>query len=167
MTRAPATKETLTRTATFMHTITVFLSGAFLPRVWWMDKALLDLSQGKAVVPKYGITVHELNANALYAWLEEWGNEFSWQRTYDLDLLQTKVNEGRLGIICGANKNPGRSGHICCVVPEKESKTATRQETKVVCPLLSQAGAVNLPFYNNNRWWFLPQIKEFGFWYME
>lgn len=144
-----------------------YLSGAFLPRVWWMDKALLALKQETPVSPRYGLTVHELNANALYTWLEEWGTEFSWQRTYDLDLLQAKVNEGRVGIICGPNKNPRRSGHICCVVPEKEGRTSTRQGGKVVCPLLSQAGAVNLPFYNNNRWWFLPQIKEFGFWYIE
>jgi len=143
-----------------------FLSGVFLPRVWWMDKALLSLKQGIKVVPKYALTVHEMNANALYTWLEDWGDEYNWKRTYDLDDLQTKVNEGRAGIICGPNKNPRKSGHICCVIPERENHFAARRSGKVICPLLSQAGAVNLPYYNNHQWWHLPQIREFGFWYM-
>jgi len=51
-------------------------------------------------------------------------------------------------------------------MPEKDNHVATRSGGNVVCPLLSQAGAQNLRFYNNNKWWLLPQIKEFGFWYL-
>jgi hypothetical protein len=51
-------------------------------------------------------------------------------------------------------------------LPEKDNHVATRAGGKVICPLLSQAGAKNLPYYNDNKWWFLAQIKTFGFWYV-
>lgn len=143
-----------------------YLCKVFLPRVWWSSKALMDLRAGKPVSPVYEVSVSELNANALYAWLEQWGADFGWHRTYDLTELQDQVNQGKAGVISGPNINPLRSGHICCVIPERGDKTASRIGAAVVCPLLSQAGAKNLRYYNNNKWWLLPQIKEFGFWYV-
>lgn len=143
-----------------------YLCGVFLPRVWWTDKSLIELKEGKTLSPKYEITVDEMNANGLFDWLEMWGDNFGWTRTYDLDELQNKINEGKVGVISGHNINPRNSGHICCVLPEKDNLVATRVGGKVTCPLLSQAGARNLRYYNNNRWWFLKQIKDFGFWYV-
>jgi Bacterial SH3 domain len=144
-----------------------YLTGVFLPRVWWRGKALLDLKAGQTVSPLYGITVDEVSANGLFAWLEDWGDDYGWTRTYDLNDLQTKVNEGRVGVICAANINPARSGHICCVIPEKGDKMATRSSGVVVCPLLSQAGAKNLPYYYNNKWWvnLAKEFKGYGYWY--
>ncbi|PWK77834.1 hypothetical protein LX99_02719 [Mucilaginibacter oryzae] len=142
-----------------------YLCNVFLPRVWWTDKALQTVLAGGAVKPSYGNTVIELNANAIFRWLENWGEKFGWVRTYDLTDLQENVNQGKIGVISGPNKNPNRSGHICCVVPEKDGYKATRSGNAVVIPLLSQAGAKNIRFYSNNKWWLLPQIKEFGFWY--
>lgn len=144
-----------------------YLSGVFLPRVWWRDKSLLDLQQGKMANPVYNITVDEINANGLFSWLEQWGEEYNWKRTYDLDELQNKVNEGRPGVICAANINPAESGHICVVIPENGDKTATRDAGKIVCPLLSQAGAINMQYYNNNKWWIrlASRFRDTGFWY--
>jgi len=143
-----------------------YLCGAFLPRVWWTDKSLIELKEGINLSPKYETTVDEMSANGLFDWLERWGENFGWTRTYDLDELQTKINEGEVGVISGHNLNSRNSGHICCVIPEKDNLVATRVGGKVTCPLLSQAGAKNLRYYNNNRWWFLKQIKTFGFWYV-
>ena len=142
-----------------------YLCNVFLPRVWWIEKSLLEIAKGVKLLPLYDLTVTEIQANKLYSWLEQWGNEFKWTRTYSLDELQSKVNEGRVGVICGTNINPLQSGHICCVIPERDDKVADRQGGVVICPLLSQAGAKNLEYYNNNRWWLLSKIKEFGFWY--
>lgn len=143
-----------------------YLCGVFLPRMWWTDKAIIDLKAGVALTPKYEITVDEVNANSLFSWLERWGEDFGWTRTYDIDDLQAQVNLGKVGVISGPNINPRNSGHICCVLPEKGDHIATRVGGKVTCPLLSQAGARNFTYYNNNRWWFLKQIKTFGFWYI-
>ncbi|WP_259070936.1 SH3 domain-containing protein [Mucilaginibacter sp. X4EP1] len=143
-----------------------YLSNVFLPRVWWTDKALLDLKNGQTVQALYGVTVNEMTANQLYTWLELWGADFGWTRTYDLDDLQNQVNQGKTGLISGPNVNAEQSGHICCVIPEKGTEVAMRTGGNVVCPVLSQAGAQNLRFYNNNRWWLLSIIKEFGFWYV-
>jgi hypothetical protein len=143
-----------------------YLGNAFIPRVWWTYKALQKVLAGMDVKPVYGVSVVELNANSIYAWLEEWGDDYGWVRTYDLTVLQDNVNQGKVGVISGPNVNPQRSGHICCVIPEKDGNVATRSGNTVICPLLSQSGAKNIKLYNNNRWWLLPQIKEFGFWYL-
>jgi len=142
-----------------------YLCNTFLPRVWWTDKALQVVLSGGNVKPIYESTVIELNANAIFKWLEDWGDKYGWVRTYDLTDLQDNVNQGKVGVISGPNVNPRRSGHICCVIPEKDGFKAMRSDNTVTIPLLSQAGAKNIRFYNNNKWWVLPQIKEFGFWY--
>lgn len=148
-----------------------YLTGAYLPRVWWTGKALIKLSQQQPVEPIYGVTVNEMNANSLYYWLNEWGDDFGWLRTYDADELQSKVNEGRTGIICGNNIKPSNSGHICCVIPEIEGITALRKSGKVVCPLTSQAGKSNFqlntdPKFRDYQWWHFSSIEHFGFWYL-
>jgi hypothetical protein len=144
-----------------------YLAGVFLPRVWWRNKALIRLKEGQAVEPLYDVTVDEVRANDLFTWLEEWGEDYKWTRTYDLNELQSKVDLGGVGVICAQNINPSASGHICCVVPESGDKIATREGGKVVCPLLSQAGAINLPYYNNNKWWvrLSSRFRHIGFWF--
>jgi hypothetical protein len=147
----------------------LYLAGVFLPRVWWTGKALQAVLAGTKINPVYNMTVEEVNANGLFTWLETWGADFNWVRTYSLDDLQNQVNQGNAGVICAANIDPNRSGHICCVIPETADKTATRASGVVVCPLLSQAGAVNLSYYNNNPWWvkLAKEFRGFGFWYSQ
>ena len=43
------------------------------PRVWWRPTALAALARAQNVVPRYGDTLHELNANALCDWFEDHG----------------------------------------------------------------------------------------------
>ena len=142
-----------------------YLAGVYLPRVWWTGQALIDLSRGDSVSARYGITVSELNANSLYAWLEEFGPLFRWQRMLDLDVLQKKVNAGRVGLICAQRADLNRSGHIAAVVPETPSNEALRQNDKVKRPLQSQAGRQNYQYGTGSRkWWTGDQFRAFGFW---
>ena len=57
------------------------LAGVYLPRVWWTQRAALDLAQGKAVEPLIGNTITEVRANDLFRWLHDFGLEFGWRRT--------------------------------------------------------------------------------------
>ena len=140
-----------------------FLAGVYLPRVWWMQKALTQLAKGHAVSVQYAKTVSELNANSLYNWFEEFGDDFGWRRTFSLDELQQAANAGEVAFICAQRKDLNRSGHICAVVPENGSFTATRKNQKVTVPLQSQAGVTNYRF-GKKVWWTADMFRSYGFW---
>jgi len=142
-----------------------FLAGVFLPRVWWTSKALVDLAAEKSVVPSYGATVNEINANTLFVWLKDFGADFGWRRTASLEEMQDAANEGKVAIICAAHKKPNRSGHIVAVVPETSSNKAERKDGLVVKPLQSQAGRTNRN-YQTDTWWIRLAVnyREHGFW---
>ena len=129
-----------------------YFADAYLPRVWWTSRALVRLAQGEAVEATYGTTVRELNANALFDWLTEWGDDFGWSRVFDLDNLQHAINEGGVAVICGRRRVPSRSGHITCVAPETAEVPALRQAGKIVAPVQSQAGARNKRYFAT-AWW--------------
>jgi hypothetical protein len=142
-----------------------YLAGVYLPRVWWTGRALANLAAGRAVAPKYGDTVREVNVNALYEWLEDFGAEFGWHRTTELDDLQAAANAGGVGLICAQRKDLDRSGHVCVIVPERPESTARRNEGRVHLPLQSQAGARNFCYScGTARWWTGNQFRAFGFW---
>jgi hypothetical protein len=142
-----------------------FLAGVYLPRVWWMAKALLDISQGGNPGIVYAKTVRELNANALFDWLSEWGDEFGWQRCANLNELQDAANHGAVGIICAQRKDLSRSGHITVVVPETAGRSAERIGQTVTGPLQSQAGARNKQYFVRPWWVELEsQFRAHGFW---
>lgn len=145
-----------------------YLAGAYLPRVWWMSKALIDLSAGKSVQPIYGKTVSEINANTLFEWLKNFGPRFGWRRTASIDELQEAANAGQVAIVCAANKVPGKSGHIVAVVPETGSNKAERDDGVVVKPLQSQAGRTNHN-YQTDVWWIrlAANFREHSFWINE
>jgi hypothetical protein len=139
--------------------------GAYLPRVWWTAEAILELSAGKKLEPKYDKTVTEITANRLTDWFEKYASSFGWQRTFNLDHLQTEINKGTLGIIVGQRINTNRSGHIVAIVPESPGHLAVRKNNLVVSPLQSQAGAVNRKYYTGRNWWEdATRFKKFGFW---
>jgi hypothetical protein len=142
-----------------------FLGGAYMPRVWWMAKALLDLSQGGNPGVAYGKTVRELNANALFDWFSEWGDEYGWQRCVDVTELQDKANHGFVGVICAQRRNLSRSGHITVVAPESAEHAAERTGQTVTAPLQSQAGAKNKPYFTR-QWWTDASLgfRAYGFW---
>lgn len=140
-----------------------YLAGVYLPRVWWRSPALEDLRKGKPVSPIYGQTVDELNANSLFGWLRDYGPRFGWNRTMDFTQMQNAANDGQAVIICGQNKVPNRSGHICPVVPETGGNKASRNGTTVTLPLQSQAGRTNQK-YMVRAWWTNGTFKDWGFW---
>jgi hypothetical protein len=142
-----------------------YLAGVYLPRVWWMAKALLEISRGGNPGVVYAKTVRELNANALFDWLSEWGDEFGWQRCANLNALQDAANRGAVGVICAQRKDLSRSGHITVVVPESAGRTAERTGQTVTRPLQSQAGARNKQYFANQWWVDLDiQFRAHGFW---
>ena len=149
-----------------------YLAQAYLPRVWWMSKTLMEFaktpegSQPVAPTHAYGKNVAELNANALYDWLDEWGDDFGWVRTYDLTDQQSKVNDGRVGVICAKRIDLTRSGHITCVLPEANGMSARRNGVTVTAPLQSQAGMKNKKFFSDDWWVRLAQeYSNCGYWY--
>jgi hypothetical protein len=143
-----------------------YLAGIYLPRVWWTQSALVDLVTGKAVKPYYGQTVHELNANSLFAWLKDYGTQFGWVRTYDLTDIQEAANAGGVAVICAQRADPTRPGHIAAVVPETGRLQAVRNGTVVTRPLQSQAGITNYRYGTGSKaWWVGQQFGAHGFWY--
>lgn len=141
-----------------------YLANVYLPRVWWTGTALTKLALGQTVEVRYGDTVHELNANALFDWLVDFSSQFGWRRVFDLDAMQSHVNAGGVGVICAQRKELNRSGHIACVVPETAAQSAARTGANVVRPLQSQAGARNFRYTNGPRaWWQGAEFREFGF----
>lgn len=141
-----------------------------MPRVWWKPKAIETFENGGSVEVIYDNTVGEQSANNLFDWLEKWGAEFGWIRTYDLTELQLAANEGKVALISAKNQNRGISGHICAVVPEVGEHKAIKDGLgKVLTPLQSQAGGKNFSYGylkdNRGNWWTWPQFKGvFGFW---
>lgn len=143
-----------------------YLSGVYLPRVWWTQSALDKLSKGTLVSPIYGQTVNELNANSLFDWLKEFGAMFGWRRTFDLTEMQKAANDGMVVVICAQNKLLNRSGHICLVVPETQLNVANHNGVSVMIPLQSQSGRINKKYFSRN-WWTSITFREFGFWINE
>ncbi len=128
--------------------------GGYLPRVWWNDDVLPRIQAGEQVEPIYGETIHEMNANALTVWFDEWGAYFGWDLAGDMTEAQQAANNGELSIIVAANKNPKRSGHITVVMPETPGHEATSNEAgEVVVPMQSQAGRNNLEYGTTGEWW--------------
>lgn len=143
-----------------------YLCGVYLPRVWWTDRALLRLREGEKLAPEYGRTVRELNANALYDWLEDFGPAFGWKRELELTALQAAANVGEVCVIVARRADLNRSGHITAVVPETgDAKAERNAQDAVVRPLESQAGTRNvLRAPAASAWWQGSRFQAFAFW---
>jgi hypothetical protein len=141
-----------------------YLAGAYIPRVWWTQRAVAEWLAGRSVPVRYGVTVHELDANTLFAWLVEWGDDFGWRRSFDLDEVQAAANAGRVVVMAGARVNRNLAGHITAVVPETGDHEARRSSAgKVVVPLQSQAGRNNKR-YHTDDWGVSSSWSDRGFW---
>ncbi len=131
-----------------------YLNGVYIPRVWWTQQAIIQLSNGNEVPVLYGQTVNEKNANSLLDWLKEWGQSFGWERVNTMSAIQQRANEGNICILVAKRRDTNRSGHIVAVVPETANNKAKRNGNGVVTvPLQSQAGAVNKKYSTSNQWW--------------
>jgi hypothetical protein len=142
------------------------LAGVYLPRVWWSQAAIVTLTKGVQVEPRYGATIDEQRANDLFRWLRDFGIQFGWRQTGSVTKLQLAANSGGLGVIVARRKEDGRSGHIVMVVPELEKKRAVwSADGEVVSPVQSQAGSVNFRYGTGKAgWWQDDRFAEFAFW---
>lgn len=142
------------------------LAGAYLPRVWWTQPALLKLAAGQAVAAKIGNTVDEMRANDLFRWLRDFGGSFGWQRAASVTELQDHADLGGVALIVARRKEDGRSGHIVAVVPETATDAARRDAAgQVTMPLQSQAGTVNFRYgLSSPNWWRDERFAEAAFW---
>lgn len=139
------------------------LAQCYIPRVWWTQKGIHELTLGHTVVIKYEDTVDELTANMLYQWFRDWGGHFGWTAAKDLDELQAHANNGGVSIIVA--KNSQGHGHITAIVPELPGKQAKRDASgRVVVPLESQAGSTNHNYVTKNSPWWTPAKYTTGFW---
>lgn len=125
-----------------------YLMGAYLPRVWWSEKAIAN--QNFSI--KYAATVFELNANSLWDWFPHYGSQFGWKQLANTTEAQQHANDGECVIMVAANKNRQRSGHIVVVVPETEKRKGVGGQGIVIYPLQSQAGAINKQYFAQ-KWW--------------
>lgn len=142
-----------------------YLSGVFLPRVWWLPSAIAKLRAGRPVSPLYAQTVAEVNANGLLDWMKEYGTTFGWRRSFDVTELQNAANEGQVVVIMAKNRIPNNSGHLAAVTPETSTQQAVRSGSTVVRPLQTQAGRTNKKYWTPNAWWVnSARFKDFGFW---
>lgn len=141
-------------------------AGAYLPRVWWTQPALLRIAGGEAVTAKLSNTVDEMRANDLFRWLRDFGQNFGWRRAASVTELQNHANMGGVSLIVARRKEDGRSGHIVAVVPETATEIARRNAAgAVIMPVQSQAGAVNFRYgLSSLNWWKDERFADSAFW---
>lgn len=142
------------------------LAKCYIPRVWWTQKGIHELSLGHTVAIKYEDTVDELTANMLYRWFRDWGGHFGWTAAQNLDELQANANAGGVSIIVARNSEG--HGHITAVVPEIPGKQAKRDDSgHVIVPLESQAGSTNHNYITKPAPWWKSAKYTTGFWMHE
>lgn len=139
-----------------------YLSGAYIPRVWWTGQSLIKLSQGQSVPIEYGETVTEIRANELFFWLKDFGPTFGWRRVFTAQELQDNSDRGGIGIIVANTKDHGAAGHICVVVPQTNEHKPVLTDGQVTTPVMSQAGGSNYK-YRAYKWWTNRRFSFFGF----
>lgn len=143
------------------------LAGAYLPRVWWTDRALRRWQAGEPPVVRYDDTVRELNANALHDWLADHGPGFGWHREIDLTILQAAANSGEVCVIIAKRRDLNRSGHVSVVMPEHGEWRARRDRAGAVSrPVESQAGTRNhrVIVHEARPWWLNERFSAHAFW---
>ena len=143
------------------------LAGAYLPRVWWTDRALQRWQAGEPPPVRYDDTVRELNANALHDWLADHGPGFGWHREIDLTTLQAAANSGEVCVIIAKRRDLNRSGHVSVVIPEHGEWLARRDRAGAVTrPVESQAGTRNhrVIVHADRPWWSNDRFSAHAFW---
>ena len=165
---SPRYKRTKTSTWCNIYATDVcYLAGVYLPHTFWTAKALKDILAGKAVAPKYGVTITELSANSLRDWLVYTGPLYGWRPAKTAAEAQKVVNEGGMAVVCA--KKPKGIGHVSVVIPETPAKKAHyAPDGRLLIPVQSQAGAKNYSAYTTEMgvWWERPGY-EGGIWVQE
>ncbi|WP_282605792.1 hypothetical protein [Pelagibius sp. Alg239-R121] len=143
------------------------LAGVYLPRVWWTERAVIEIAKGEKVKPRYGSTLREMRANDIFRWLDDHGASFGWRRASSLTDVQDNANQGAVALIIARRKNEGRSGHVSIVVPETDKHAARRNRlSEVTAPLQSQAGSRNFNYSaGTTGWWNAEKFADSAFWF--
>ena len=139
-----------------------YLANVYLPRVWWNPAALADLLAEKKVSATTR-TVHELRANDIFNWLDQFGTSFGWQREVDATALQDAANDGEVCMIIAQRRELERPGHVTMVVAETDDHRATRERNRVIAPLQTQAGRQNFR-HGTSQFWMGSEFRQFAFW---
>lgn len=140
-----------------------YLSGVPLPHVYWVDDALARLVKGEDVPVRYGVTVNELSANGLYAWMLETGARYNWQRVGP-ELAQHIVNTGGFACCLAKKVSGSKIGHVSVVIPERGAEKAlydTGVDGKLLAPAQAQAGARNRRYFATS--WVKPPAYVGGY----
>jgi len=141
------------------------LAGVYLPRVWWSQRAVFDLARGQPVEPVIADTLWEMRSNDLFRWLRSFGAGFGWREIATLTGLQRSANRGKVALIVARRAEESRAGHLVMVVPETANRQARRKTRRVVIPLQSQAGDVNVKRGTELLdWWNDDRFAEAAFW---
>lgn len=132
-----------------------YLANVYLPRTWWKSSALMKIAAGHVPEVAYDVTIKEMRADHLYAWLAEFGPAFGWRRVFDVTALQEAANAGEVGVIVADRLEANLPGHITLVVPETNAQRAVRDaDGNVLYPLQSQAGRFNHNYSTiGKEWW--------------
>lgn len=140
-----------------------YAADVYLPRIWWMDRAIAALEAGQQVAAQYDVTVREMNANAIHNWLQDYGPRFGWKRIFSLSDMQDCANRGGIATICARRKDLARSGHIVIIAPETAEVKARRgADGRVTMPVVSQAGSVNFARrVPDAAWWSDARFSSF------
>lgn len=143
-----------------------YLAGAYLPRVFWHADVLPQVLAGQPVPVRYGQTVSELNANALHEWLQRFGPQLGWRRSFNFDQAQAAANAGEIAVLVAQRVERNQSGHIVVLVPERAQIQALRDPTgKVLRPVTSEAGATNRQrSVPPSQWWTAAKFREWALW---
>lgn len=142
------------------------LAGAYLPRVWWTERALLGIARGDRVPVAFSQSVRELNANALHDWLEDHGPQFGWYRELDLTTLQAAADAGEVCLLVAKRNDPNLAGQIALVVPQQDEFQARHDAAgRVTRPVQSMASGKNRKYtVSRSAWWLDDQYQAFAFW---
>lgn len=134
-------------TSTFCNVFAVDVvtaMGAYLPRVWWRDpQAAID----NPALDADTVNTMQLNANALYQWMLDWGGAFGWRSVASPQAAQEEANLGKIAIILAGMGNPGKEdpGHVSVVLAESAALGIAGRGDGL--PVQAQAGAAN---YSNS-----------------
>ena len=84
----------------------------------------------------------ELNTNATYNWLNNYGSKYGWKKVTAAE-AQTAANNGKPTIVIWKNTSGG-SGHVAVVRPEGNGYAFSSARG----PVIAQAGASNYSYAN-------------------
>lgn len=141
------------------------LADIYFPRMWWNDAVIPSLNTGNYLTLNYGVNSHEMRANDIVDWFEDYGWMFGWHKVSmgysDLvlmgileELTDQSVDEdqyakwGRNTVI----QNLANKGNICVIVGKKRLDPVTHvRGSGHVCVVIPEHESVALTASPNEQ----------------